>query len=388
MRADMNRVKFRLVLGNALLVMVSCALAVLVCEYGSRLFLNPADYLSVDLVKDKVLGRVMPPGASGFDTWGFRNRTVPERVDIVAIGDSHTYGNTAKLNEAWPQVLGRLTGRSTYNLALGGYGPNQYYHLLKTKALRLRPKVIIVGFYMGDEFENAFLITYGLDHWAYLRKAPVETVSFDIWEVPPSPTWHKRLRVWLSRHSVIYQLVFHGSLLGRLQGSFQIRHASDIYESAASLRVPEKNIAEAFRPNGILLRLNQQSESVREGVRITFTLLKEMNDICRSNEIQFLVAVIPTKEMVFSEYLERNPALRLGEVFDKVLANERTARTALFKFLDDSGIQYVDTLPGLKSSVQHELYVRTAADMHPNKNGYRVIAETVAGALTKLAGAK
>ena len=46
---------------------------------------------------DDVLGAVPSPSAmAGFDRWGFRNRKVPETVDIVAVGDSHTYGNTAK----------------------------------------------------------------------------------------------------------------------------------------------------------------------------------------------------------------------------------------------------------------------------------------------------
>ena len=31
------------------------------------------------------------------------------------------------MNEAWPKVLPRLTGKNVYSLAMGGYGPNQYY---------------------------------------------------------------------------------------------------------------------------------------------------------------------------------------------------------------------------------------------------------------------
>ena len=125
------------------------------------------------MVKDKVLGAVLSTDtrAGGFDAWGFRNRFVPDASDIVAIGDSHTYGNTATMEDSWPYVLGRLTGRQVYNMALGEYGPNQYLQLLRTRAVNLRPRTIIVGLYMGDDFENAFLITYGLEHWAYLLSA-------------------------------------------------------------------------------------------------------------------------------------------------------------------------------------------------------------------------
>jgi hypothetical protein len=262
-------------------------------------------------------------------------------------------------------------------MGLGGYGPNQYFHLLQTRAMKLKPRTIVVGLYMGDDFENAFLITYGLDHWAYLRALPKEKVNVDIWEAPLAPTWHKKIRVWLSRHSVMYQIVFHGPLLGRLQGETQIKYAHQMSERAAALIIPEEGIMEAFLPTGILRRLDQESESVREGMRITFELLAEMNEISRKNNAQFIVAVIPTKEMVFAEYLKHNSQLPLSDVIDKVISNERLAREKTFEFLKRSQIAYVDTLPALRRSLSRELYARTASDMHPNRNGYRVIGEAV-----------
>ena len=64
---------------------------------------------------------------------------------------------------------------------------------------------------------------------------------------------------------------FHGPLLGRLQGETQIRNAHRLYDSATAISVPEKNILEAFRPGGILRRLDQSSASVREGMRINLS---------------------------------------------------------------------------------------------------------------------
>ncbi|MCC6365712.1 MAG: hypothetical protein IT165_19535 [Bryobacterales bacterium] len=376
--------KLKQVLINLSVIALSCAAGLMLCEVGARLVLNPADYLSVEMVQDSILGATPSPAIkrSGFDAWGFRNRRVPETADIVAIGDSHTYGNTATMEDSWPYVLGRITGRQVYNMGMGGYGPNQYFHLLKTKALQLKPRMIICGLYMGDDFENAFLITYGLDHWAYLRKLPAGKADFDIWKTAPAElSWHKKIRIWLSRHSLTYQLVFHGPFMGQVQGEAQIRHAAQLYDSATSLIVPEKDILEAFLPKGLLRNLDQKSPTVQEGMRITFELLKEMNDICRAHHVQFLVVVIPTKERVFSSYLEHKPSLPLGTVIDSLIANERLAEQKLFQFLTDSEISYVDALPSLRSSLDHRLYARTAADMHPNRNGYRVIAESVLEAL-------
>lgn len=382
--------KIKTIFTNIGILALSTALCLLFCEFIARHVLNPADFLSVGMINDDVLGAVPAPSARAvFDSWGFRNREVPESAEIVAIGDSHTYGNTARMEDSWPYVLGRLTGRRVYNMGMGGYGPNQYLYLLKTRALSLKPRTIICGFYMGDDFENAFSITYGLDHWAYLRALPAEKVNYDIWDPPPSPaSWHKRIRVWLSEHSVVYQVVFHSSLVGRLQGQVQINKAPQFDSSVTSLVVPEKNILEAFRPIGMLTRIDQENPNVREGMRITFKLLQEMNETCRQNHVQFLVVVIPAKEMVFEDYLEHNPKLPLSDVLDKLVANERLARTKTFQSLTDSNISYVDALPALKASRQNELYARTAADMHPNKNGYRVIAEAIFEHLKQIAGSK
>jgi acetyltransferase AlgX (SGNH hydrolase-like protein) len=378
------------ILLNGAVLFLSVGLALLVCEFMARLVLSPSDFLSLDMVPDQVLGAVPSPGAmTGFDKWGFRNREVPETADVVAIGDSHTYGNTARMEDSWPYVLGRLTGRRVYNMGMGGYGPNQYYYLLKTKALKLKPRMIICGFYMGDDFENAFTITYGLDYWSNLRKLPAENVNFDIWKVPPSPPSLQRdVRDWLSRHSVVYQILFHTSFLGRLQGQVQIKDAPQLDHSVTSLIVPDKNTMEAFRPIGMLTRIDQRSPNVREGMRITFELLKEMNEICQKNNVQFIVVVIPPKEMVFADYFQDNPSLPLDDVVNQLVANERLARGKTFQFLTDSNIPYVDVLPALTASAQNELYARTANDMHPNKNGYRVIGEAVAQRLKQLDSTK
>ena len=373
--------KLKKFLINLTVLVVSCACALLLAEFVSRRVLNPEDYLKLDVVGDDILGAVPAPSAmAAFDKWGFRNPKVPETSDIVAVGDSHTYGNTARMIDSWPYVLGRLTGRQVYDMALGGYGPNQYFYLSNTKALSLKPKMIIWGLYMGDDFENAFTMTYGMEYWAYLRKLPPQKVESNIWESSQTPSWHlPGVRVWLSRHSLLYQLVFHTGLGGHLKGEVQIRNAAQIYPGIdTSLIVPDKNILEAFRPKAVLFGLDQDDPHVREGMRITFELLKQMNETCKQNHVQFVVVVIPIKEMVFSDYLEHNPNIPLNDVMDKLLVNAYSAQAQTFQFMKDSGIAYVDPLPALKRSAGQGLYAASAGDMHPGRNGYRVIGEAVA----------
>jgi hypothetical protein len=377
-------VKGRAGLINLAVALGSLLFGLFVGEGAVRIALNPANYLSVEMRDDPILGAKPMAGTAGgaFDAWGFRNSMVPASAQIVAIGDSHTYGNTATMAQAWPAVLGKVSGRSVYNMGLGGYGPNQYTHLL-SQALTLKPELVVVGLYMGDDFENAFRITYGLDHWAPLRAlAADKVVNFDIWGTRQAAwPWHKRLRVWLSRHSVLYQLVFHGPLLGRLQGETQIRHASSLSPDVTTLAVADKGILEAFRPKGLLVNLDQTSAGVNEGMRISFELLLQMKQACDAKNVGFVVAIIPTKEMVFADLLEPRADLPLASTIVRLLAQERKARDLSFERLRQSGITFVDVLPNLRAARDKQLYARTPNDMHPNGNGYRVIGETIATSL-------
>jgi hypothetical protein len=340
------------------------------------LFLNSGDYLSVTTRVHDVLGVSVAPNSSSLDSWGFRNPAVPSTVDIVALGDSHTFGNTATMNDAWPSVLGRVTGLSVYNLGLGGYGPNQYYHLLTTRGLSLHPKRVLCGLYMGDDFENAFSITYGLDHWASLRSGDRKKVNADIWGDSEPPGAFKRVRNWLSRESVIYRLVVHGPVLGAFKEGVRFSRAARGEDPDVTvLEIPERKISEAFRPVGIASRLDQSREEVREGMRITFVLLQKMNEACRANGCSFGVVIIPTKETVFASEFQAKPSRNLQNAVNRVISNERIARSELGTFLDEAGIPYVDTLPALRQAIGEGLYARTTGDMHPGRNGYRVIAE-------------
>jgi hypothetical protein len=370
------------VIGNTVLVLVSLLVGLLLCEVAARLLLNPADYLSVRTITDDVLGIRIEPGAPGFDELGCRNSSVPSRADVVAVGDSHTYGNNATMTEAWPAVVGNLTGQQVYNLGLGGYGPNQYYELLQRHIARLKPKWVVCAIYMGDDFENAFLMTYGRDYWKPLRRGTWGQADADIWRTDETSSWHRLIRVWLSRTSIIYRLVVHGPLVSRLKQAVQLERAAQSVDPAVlSLRLEEAGINEAFRPLSLRSRLDQNSPLVREGMRITFELIQRMNALSQQHGARFAVVVIPTKETVFAEYLLKQPDGNLRDAVDLLVRDEKAATGELLAFLDNAAIPHVEAQSALSRQVSKRLYTFSDQDMHPNQNGYRVIGETVAGFL-------
>jgi hypothetical protein len=239
---------------------------------------------------------------------------------------------------------------------------------------------------MGDDFENAYSITYGLDHWASLRTGNRQKVNADIWDDSEPPGAFKRIRNWLSQESLVYRLVVHGPVLGAFKEGVRFSRASRGEDPEVTvLEVPDRRIREAFRPIGIAARLDAKRPEVQEGKRITFQLLGEMAAACKASGCGFAVVIIPTKETVFANELQAKADLPLKGQVDSVIANERVARAELGAYLDQAGIPYVDALPNLRNAIGGQLYAQTTADMHPGRNGYRVIAETVVEFLNRTA---
>src|SRR5688572_18575094 len=98
-------------LGNLLLLAGSVVVSFFLAEGLMRLVFEPVDFLSPYMVVDNVLRHRVEPHSGGHDVWGFRNKSVPSRADIVAIGDSLTYGVAAPATHSWPAALGRHAHR-------------------------------------------------------------------------------------------------------------------------------------------------------------------------------------------------------------------------------------------------------------------------------------
>jgi hypothetical protein len=367
---------------SAGLVVASTISASLLAEGLIRFFLDRVDYLAVDPVHDTILGLRIEPHAGGHDDWGFRNHEVPKSADIVTIGDSQTYGISAPARLSWPAQLSKLTSRRVYNLSLGGYGPVQYRELLSTRALRLRPSVIVVGFYYGNDLWDAYTTVYGLRYWAALRQEGLPTVSDSL---PVPPTREKFLgsvRDWLARHSVIYRMASF-TLIGGYARQLELTtrdHSSDIVR----FQHPVHGAHTGFTPLLRLKALDLRDDRVREGLRLSLDRLERMAEECRTTGVHFLVLLIPTKERVYASWLADRHDLPEHDTFRTLLKNEKEANQRVREQLDRSGIRYLDLEAPLREAAGLAAIYPANEDGHPNSDGYAVISQAVAGAILDL----
>lgn len=74
---------------------------------------------------------------------------------IVALGDSFTFGHGVEVNEAWPARLEAELGIDVPNLAVTGYGTDQQLLRFEAMGADFRPRMVVLGLFVGNVFRNA-----------------------------------------------------------------------------------------------------------------------------------------------------------------------------------------------------------------------------------------
>jgi SGNH hydrolase-like domain, acetyltransferase AlgX len=93
------------------------------------------------------------------DGHGFRNPSPwPPEADVVVLGDAVAFGYGVEDAQAWPALLAQwLAPQRVLNLGLIDAGPQQYLHVYETFESALRPRVVLVGLSLANDFEDAEL---------------------------------------------------------------------------------------------------------------------------------------------------------------------------------------------------------------------------------------
>jgi hypothetical protein len=353
-------------------------------RFGTVVF--PSTYLASELPDPQLIYRGNPKFPE-HDSNGFRNDSVPKTADIVAIGDSQTYGNGVSPDEAWPRVLARLSFCRVYSMALGGYGPLQY-EVLAERALQFKPQLLIIGIYFGNDF---------FDNWEmFLRNSaryPVpdrllapalnaekraalasQVDELSIWgeASPPTPASDpSRLRMFLSRNSALWG--FARALKAWL--------FSPDFHTVADLTPKQLEYASVLDGEDWRTILTSRYRDAAEddddprimvGIWLTEWAIRTLDQLGKQNGSRATFVLLPTKESVFREKVkdpDRHP------YFSKLINEEDRHRQHLISYMNRYGISYVDAAPPLREMAQQPYFENK--DGHPNATGQARIAVSI-----------
>jgi hypothetical protein len=401
-------VKRRHILGHSVLILGGLLAGLVAAEGLARIFLDPPPgYVLYDsarneahsalsnIVPDPKLGHRLAPHALGHDDRGFRNSGEVTVADVIAIGDSQTWGVNVGREDAWPSVLERVAGIHVYSMSLGGWGPLQYEVLAKD-AVALRPRALILGIYLGNDIFDGCNQVYGTDAFPQYRQrgadfsadlsvlnarlkstndsTRVEQAQARFQELQgPAKLWRR-----LGDHSLIVQILMTRGWLP------DIPSADTLYEEADKAWAREHPaVASVYRRGRISTvmtygyrgtAVDLSNACIRDGVRITRDVLTRLKQLSDEASLKIGVLLIPTKESVYS-LADETVRPQMTQAYREMVANEAAIKENLLAHCGRLKLSCVDLVHRLVKAVHdEELLYKADSDGHPVANGYRHIA--------------
>jgi lysophospholipase L1-like esterase len=345
-------------------------------DVGLRLLTPfPIHAFKANQVDDDILLYRLDQSLGGIDSNGFRNVSTADKVDIVAIGDSHTYGVNVVSEESWPSRLAVMTNLTAYNYGVSGYGILQYEHLIN-EAIKMDPGYVIVGIYPSNDLKVCKLIGR-LDYW----KDWADSRGYDTSLCPGKKKKTKKQRAWSGNFDPL-EFLMHETAIGSLAlyvwDLASLRFSPEIEERAVVINHdsnPTMTTRKRLTKHSKFMDLTRPE--IRLGFDITGDVLVEAKRRLDEQDIKLIVMFVPSKESIYSDFLE-NSGEPVPQEYRDLVARERDIVDKLSSILDSHNIEHVDAAPYVSDALNRsdKVYAFTG-DGHPLRDGYEAYAKAV-----------
>ena len=278
--------------------------------------------------------------SKGFKDVEFRTQTETGTQRILGLGDSFAFGvvpyryNYLTLLEENLNLSGKKT--EVINMGIVGTGPRDYLALLVNEGLSLRPDVVLVSFFIGNDFET------GND--------------------PPRRFYSYSYVLSFIRYLIILRRGFQGQVI---HGIANYSDNGPGFPDAEFLKI-ESTRSEIYR------KQNQKFES---DFSVALGYLIQIKRICDERHIALTIVIIPDEVQVNrslrSRVLQGKTDNSGAADFDFSLPNRRlTAK------LRDEKIDYIDLLDAFAEASARTVLYRPN-DSHWNIAGNRLAADLI-----------
>ncbi|HXI26669.1 MAG TPA: hypothetical protein VNG71_22650 [Pyrinomonadaceae bacterium] len=280
------------------------------------------------------------------DRFGFRNEPSSEgrTFDVILLGDSFGAVGGTTQDEMVSARLEKDYGLAVYNLSVGSHSPLQEYATLVIENERLKKR------------EGATVL------WLLFAGNDLDESYYDDLNAPSILSWPKQF-------IAAYERFHNGSTVRQLFGR------ADVREMVINRTFPDSRSILFVKTYAD--RVNRSADEVRhhpnfDHFKMTFTLMRQF---AQSKHLRVVVAVVPSKEEVYSWLLNREPEWTSPKAPSgfSVVAHE---------FCDLNGFKFFDLKPTLIEASEKKfkesgelLWWRD--DTHWNGVGQRVAADAI-----------
>ena len=300
----------------------------------------------------------------------------PTTTRILGLGDSFSYSNSVNLEDTFfKQVEHRLNTAGgprveVLNGAVPAYSTIQEFRYLERDGIKLDPDVVLLGFYVGNDFQDSQELFDSLQR----PTIDVEDGQLRANEFFPSARYDKQerflrtatlqLRAFFASNSALYVFL-------------RERFSETLWRLGLRNNPPPPDFCAKI-----------MSPSMEKGWAVTQKVLRQMAEFCELRKIRLIVVTLPTQYQVHEDLwthhvttFELNPA-----------EYDLEKPQALLKdFCMKEGIEQVDVLPAMRAAARDErLFYPIASYMTPSGHALvaRVVSEYLAGTSSQHYAAK
>lgn len=317
------------------------------------------------------------------NSFGFRGAAaVPDEVDVVALGDSFTFG--VGVESPWPEELESASGLQVLNLGMGGTGPPKHIYPLVAYGLERDPSFVVESYFEGNDFFTCYQPAH-----------------------PSGPRWGDRL--------ILPDVV--GSLLETLRSGLRRPTITSAltYNEVTPLQktINDREVLLTFSPAySATLLMDGDTLAGSENWRIATGSLKRMRALTERSGGTFLLVYIPERTRVYwpmirddddivatlNEDMVYQWRVSFGcqvlvpgrkpvdlETFRSTMdARINDQRSLLAEFARAEGIHFLDLTDQLRGLAQQGLTLHDPLETHYNQMVNQKIGEWIAEELASL----
>ena len=360
---------------NLLLLFATVLVFFLIGEVALYLFTPFPIHSGKNRVFDERLLYVLNTSLKDVDDNGFRNPGIPERVDVVTIGDSMTYGNGVTRDESWPYQLADMTGKSVYNFGVGSYGVYQYYELFG-RALKFQPKHVIIALHVANDLaHNRDLLN--LPYW---RRLADEFGLQTVHSLGPPPnraggetrTLRKKYKPRSSLRAMIPASATYSAFK---YYKLKYRRRSTPANSYTISKGPISLSIERRAPGTVGRFTDLNRPDVAENFFNSKILFEKIIETAKDTGVTLGVLLVPSRVAVYYEWGLRKGAL-MTEEFVTIAKYQDILSKNYQKFFAERGVEVVDATEHLLAALDRSLAAGKFLyhSAHPPAAGYEAVA--------------
>jgi len=287
---------------------------------------------------------------------GLRDYEYGEKQDntfrILVLGDSFTFGAGVELEDTYVKqletILRSKNSSKEYeviNAGVMGYGTDQEFYYLKEWITKLKPDLVIVGFYVGNDLEDVMI---GASNHYTVK----DGYLFDLF-------LHKKMeegKNFLERYSKAYEFIE-----DRVKNLF------------IKIGLKKNSKMNSTLPLDMKFYLKKYPPEMEEAMNKTKRFLKGIADLVVRNKGRVLIFLIPQRVQIFEGYMAKE-LKRYNENPDNYSITR--VNDELANFAKENKIPLLDLLPSQRE-YGRKVNLFLPADPHWNKEGHKLVAKTI-----------